>query len=120
MPFCLSCRSEYRDGVDVCPECGAPLAAGLPDEPPVDVDLVEVFSGPFFQAALLRGLLEEKGLVSVVYEGIPYPCMLGNAAQPLYQKVLISRADLESNREAVDECLELVGPSGGPPREEAG
>lgn len=118
MPFCLSCRSEFKEGVETCPECRERLVAELPQERPVDVDLVEFFSGPFYQVALLRGLLEEKEIVTVVYEGIPYPCMLGSAAQPLFQRVLMSKADLERNREAVDECLELVGPSGESPQEE--
>jgi hypothetical protein len=31
MPFCPSCRYEYRSGIDRCPDCGEKLVDKLPD-----------------------------------------------------------------------------------------
>ncbi len=30
--YCLKCNSEYREGIEVCPECGSPLSESLPEE----------------------------------------------------------------------------------------
>lgn len=34
MPFCPSCRLEYRPGFSVCPDCNKQLVDHLPDPPP--------------------------------------------------------------------------------------
>ncbi len=33
MPFCPTCRSEYRPGIETCADCGTPLVEELPDLP---------------------------------------------------------------------------------------
>jgi len=41
---CPSCRSEYRDGIHVCAECGAELVATLPHEVDPDPELAAAFT----------------------------------------------------------------------------
>jgi hypothetical protein len=42
--FCPECRSEYRDGIDVCAECGAALVEALPEAAGPDPELDAVFT----------------------------------------------------------------------------
>ncbi len=35
MPFCPNCKAEYYPGIRTCADCGAPLVAALPADPPV-------------------------------------------------------------------------------------
>lgn len=37
MKYCHSCRYEFKDEIDVCPDCGVPLR----DEPPVPEKYIE-------------------------------------------------------------------------------
>ena len=41
MPWCPSCRSEYRDGFTICASCQVELVAELPPEVPLDAAAVE-------------------------------------------------------------------------------
>jgi len=63
--WCPVCRSEYREGVEVCPECGRTLVAELPPEPepawdPTDWVTVEEV-GDRATAAIVEGYLLEEG-----------------------------------------------------------
>lgn len=66
MPFCPACRTEYREGIESCPECGAELVAELPPEPEPVWDPTEWVTieelGDEVEARILEGFLLEHGL----------------------------------------------------------
>ncbi len=66
MPFCTTCRAEYREGVEICPECGTPLVEELPPEPEAVWDPTEWVTieelGDEVEARILEGFLLEHDL----------------------------------------------------------
>lgn len=66
MPFCPSCRYEYRPDIKKCPDCGVGLVDELPPEPEA-VELVAVASYPFeVQAQEARLKLHSRGIQAVI------------------------------------------------------
>ena len=77
MPFCPTCRDEFREGFTTCSDCGAPLVAALPDETPVPEEQGhgshggwdEVFeTGTTFEAELVAMRLRESGIEAQVVD----------------------------------------------------
>ena len=63
--FCPRCKSEYREGIESCAECGVPLVSSLPPED--GADLVPVFNTA--DAALLpivKSALDAAGIPYLV------------------------------------------------------
>lgn len=63
MAFCPSCRSEFREGIQRCPDCGSVLVEELPPAPeaawdPTDWVTVEEL-GDEVEARILEGFLLE-------------------------------------------------------------
>lgn len=68
MPFCPSCKYEYRPDIKECPDCREKLVDKLPEEEkPQWADLVEIASFQFEpQAQEARLKLETQGIRSVI------------------------------------------------------
>jgi hypothetical protein len=70
--FCPLCKTEYREGFDICAECSVPLVAELPQKenqaefPQLDNgEFVEVFeTSDETEILIIKSVLDE--------EGIPY------------------------------------------------
>ena len=67
MPYCPNCRSEYREGIVKCVDCGAALVPGSPppvEEPePSNEELVPIYrAGDEVEAKIVRAVLEEAGI----------------------------------------------------------
>lgn len=69
MMTCPDCGGEYRDGFTVCADCGGPLVAAAPPEPPVaeepepDKGLISVLeTGDPAEMAFVESLLLEAGI----------------------------------------------------------
>ena len=67
MPYCPNCRSEYKEGIVRCVDCGAALFPGLP--PPVEEqkfsneELVLIYEASnAVEFGIIRGVLEEAGI----------------------------------------------------------
>lgn len=73
-------------------------------------ELVPIYEGPTPLADLLREALAERGVRSIQQAVGPFLGIIGDAARTPFSMVLIRAAELESRREAVDECVALVLP----------
>jgi hypothetical protein len=68
MPFCPSCREEFREGFTRCSDCGATLVAELPPPSPpaqeVDPEAWEEVAetGQIFEAELMAMRIREAGI----------------------------------------------------------
>lgn len=64
MPWCPSCRTEYREGIERCPDCGATLVEGPVPAPEVEWDPVEWVTveetGDEAEARIVEGYLLER------------------------------------------------------------
>lgn len=71
MPFCPSCKYEYRPEITQCPDCGVKLVAELAAEPVREaVELVRIASYPYeVQAQEARLMLEREGIYAAISNG---------------------------------------------------
>lgn len=62
--FCPNCRTEYKEGITVCADCGELLVSQLPPEPkPEWTDLVTVLDTVNASTiALAKSILEDAGM----------------------------------------------------------
>jgi hypothetical protein len=74
MPWCPSCRSEYREGFTQCTECQVDLVDARPAEASAE-ELVEVAAfDSLEQAELAQGLLEANDIPTEVEDArVPHP-----------------------------------------------
>jgi hypothetical protein len=122
MPFCPSCRYEYREGTTTCADCGAALVARLPETSGRRVELVKLYTGRSIETRMLQETLREHGIPSMVRAAEPLRGIIGDAALPMFEHLLVAAEDLAAQREVIDECLDFVrqGAELPPTVEEAG
>ena len=99
--FCPICKSEYREGFEICAECKVKLVDQLPPEPEAEiefefVDFEEVLS-TFNPAdiALIKSLLDGEGIIYFI-QGEHFSYM-----QPLAlpARLMVKRDQAEEARE---------------------
>lgn len=109
MPFCPSCRCEYRMGFKRCNDCSVELVDSLPEEtresPDIgELELVELSSFPDpMEAQMIQELLENNGIESVLQSDFnagagPY------TASP--NALLVRKTDFLRAREIYEEYFE--------------
>ena len=70
--YCPNCRTEYREGITVCADCGAALVAELPLKPVEMPELVTVFETRDISLLLLaKSMLDEAGIEYVAKGELP-------------------------------------------------
>jgi hypothetical protein len=134
MPFCTSCREEYRPGFTVCSDCGAPLVAELPREEPVPSEgeggshggwdmVAEV--GQRYEADLIADHLRDAGIEAEVVDQTFRQEPLTRIAAFSVVRVLVpvGRADearrvLSEPMETLPEDAEVGAPEAEPGRSE--
>ena len=118
MPFCPSCRYEYKLGVRECPDCGARLVERLPDEPPKpereesvpNPDFVPLRNLPSrLYAEMLKEALEAVGIISMIKgdEGVAFRTMTAHIPVSTIT-VWVPRKDLEKAQQVADQMLDHI------------
>lgn len=104
--ICPECNFEYRDGIDVCPECNCPLVETLPTEDVVYRDAIPVFlceAANDFEADVIISKLDSEGVFAFKkYQGSDgyNKIMLGITV--LGVQIFVSEDDLEKAKEILD------------------
>jgi hypothetical protein len=104
MPFCPSCRLEYRKGSMVCPDCNATLVEQLPEEKPAaDISFVRLPDLPGrVYAQMVKGALEKRGIPCYIQtDGV------GGAYRIDGTGVVGAGASLFVPEDRLEECLQI-------------
>jgi len=100
MPFCPSCRAEYRPEMKRCSDCDVDLVESLSaDESPDEegIQLVELASFPnVAEAEMIREILEGNG-IRTVQRGEIDPIGVASGAEPT--TLLVEQKDLNRAQE---------------------
>ncbi len=66
--FCLECKSEYQEGVEICVDCNTTLVGELPEEkPPKEVKWIPLHELPGqMYAEMVKEILEKEGIPSYI------------------------------------------------------
>jgi hypothetical protein len=82
------------------------------------MQLVRIFTGVSIEARMLQETLSERGVASIVRAAEPLRGVIGDAALPMFEEVLVSDTDVEGRRDLIEECLDFVRASEVVPEEE--
>jgi len=117
MPYCPSCKLEYRPGTTVCPDCDVKLADGSPPEPtaPRAVPLVRlcIVTDPS-EGDVIQATLAEAGIPATVRRHGPITGELGRVTDGMtedYAIVSVPEDRLEEAHRLLDES-EFEWPEG--------
>ncbi len=108
--YCAKCKSEYRDGIEVCPECGCLLEENIPEKEEIEPDLnekgVEVYNAADeFEADIVVAKLKAEGIYAYkTYKGIDSynKILLGRTL--LGVKVIVGEKDSEEAKIILSDC----------------
>jgi len=104
--FCPNCRTEYREGVTTCSDCGAALVANLPSELPERTELVVIYqSHELSEVAIAKSILEE-ACIPFTTKGEMSKELL--AVGPV--EILVNRDDAEQARQLLYALSEDLPP----------
>jgi uncharacterized Zn finger protein (UPF0148 family) len=118
--WCPECGAEYRDGIDVCADCGVALVA----EPPArakdrevaehrevtgpflpDDDLVELTTTHAFEAEVVAAQLRGAGIPAAVF-GVGTAGLLSAVQMTEGSRVMVRRTDLDAAETLVADLFE--------------
>jgi hypothetical protein len=76
------------------------------------MELVMIYTGPSIEARMLHETLADRGVRSILRAAEPMRGIIGDAALPMFEHVLVADIDLEARRDVIEECLDFVRHSG--------
>ena len=103
--YCPKCRSEYVEGISVCPDCDVPLVAELNDEDSESSESVEfeeiltTFNAG--DIALIKSILDGEG-IAYYFSGEESNYMLPLTQPP---KLMVSKEQAEQARGILEDLL---------------
>lgn len=110
MPFCPNCKFEYKEEVQICPDCGAVLVEKLPEQPPETLKpITYVFLKDLpsrLYAEMLKEALEEEGIPCMV-KGDDIGIMLGSysTTSPVRVSIWVDRNKFFEAKKIAQEIL---------------
>ena len=103
MPVCPNCHTEYRVGVDQCPDCSVALVSSMPEirqDPTENTTLVELAFFPnASEAEMVQEMLESNDIETVL-RGETDPIGATSMAEPV--TLLVQKHDFSSAKEIYD------------------
>ena len=119
MPYCARCRSEYKEGVQVCADCGEPLTDELPNTGEVEIDETRERTAVAFEA---RNELEAQSISHVLEQANIKHFVGATLAQSVYPmsighldriQIRVLERDLEAARAAIADTHPGADPENG-------
>jgi hypothetical protein len=110
MPFCPSCKCEYRPGFARCSDCDMELVESLSDEngPKFNRGKLELVSlGSFsvpMEARMFQDLLESNGIVSILHSDSNAGDGTSFVASP--NAILVQEVDFPKGRELYEQYID--------------
>jgi hypothetical protein len=117
MPFCPTCRDEFREGFTTCADCGAPLVDALPSETEPDEEhgegthggWDEVFeTGTAYEAELVAMRLREAGIEAQVVDQTFTEAPMPKVSNFNLVRVLVPSERADEARAIVAQPVELA------------
>lgn len=104
MPFCPSCRAEYKKGTPVCVDCQTQLVESL-DSTPDTADMVDIYLCNDEQMAdRVRALLEDEGIEVMVrdHASTAFPVSAGEGAE---QRIAVAASQETAARKILADAM---------------
>lgn len=123
--WCPRCRTEYRDGIERCADCGTALVEALPplpeprhESPPLvtgpfspEDDVVELMTTTAVEAEVTAAHLRSAGIPAAAFGVEPY-AGYGSAFQHAQgARIMVRRADVEAAASLVGDVVEQPWPA---------
>lgn len=106
MPFCPSCRSEFREGSKTCAECGEALVSQLSPEEPLKGERADIYIC-YNDQLLLRvvDLLEAVNIEALVRDrgSSSFPTSVGTTSKKL---VAVRQEEMTKAKSAIQSAID--------------
>jgi hypothetical protein len=110
MPYCPNCKYEYKDDIELCPDCGAKLVDELEEGTFKNIKYVPFRNLPSrLYAEMLQQALKNEGIPSII-KGDDIAITLGSygTTSPVKVTIWVPEEDLERTEQIADEMLDHI------------